>query len=187
MLETSANVQFNTSTNSPTVTAIDLDIQKNGTTTLTPQQFQIVGVSTQLDNVVISVTIVENGYFTTSNSSTPIPDFTYYQVQDGQIQFVHNGTQLPNMTLTVSDGSGVPVAFTPLVHFFNTDNPANPAVPVEAVVGGAIGAVAVTAAVGATALGIIKYRQHKEREEERNQQTPDLKSVANPLQMPTTH
>jgi hypothetical protein len=185
--ETAANVQFSTSTIAPTVAAIEIDIQKNGTTILTPQHFQIISTATQLDNVVISVTSVESGYFTSGNSSIPISDFTYYQLQDGQIQFVHNGTQLPNMTLTVGDGSGVPVAFSPLVHFFNTDNPANPAVPVEAVVGGAIGAVAVTAAVGMTALGVIKYRQHKEREEERNQQTPDLKSVANPLQVPTTY
>jgi hypothetical protein len=91
------------------------------------------------------------------------------------------------MTLTVGDGSSAPVAFSPLVHFFNTNNPANPEVPVEAVVGGAIGAAAVTGAVGMTALGVIKYRQHKKREEERNHSTPDLKSVANPLQMPTTH
>jgi hypothetical protein len=179
-----ANVQFNINTITPVVSAIDIEIQKNGTATLTPQQFQIISPVSQLDNVVISVTSVENGYFTSGNSSAPISDFTYYQLQDGQIQFVHNGTQLPNMTLTVGDGSGVPVAVTPLVHFFNTDNPANPAVPIEAVVGGAIGAVAVTAAVGMTALGIIKCRQQKEDEAERNYQTPDLNSVAHPLQVP---
>ena len=148
--------------------------------------YRVAPTATQLDNVVISVTSVENGYFTTGNSSTPISDFTYYQLQYGQIQFVHNGTTLPNMTLTVGDGSAAPMAFSPLVHFFNTDNPANPVVPVEAVVGGATGAVAVTAAVGMTALGVIKYRQRKGREEERNHQTPDLRSVANLLQMPTS-
>ena len=169
------------------VTAININIQRNGAITLTPQQFQINASATRLDNVVISVASIENGYFTTINSSTPISDFTYYQLQDGQIQFVHNGTQLPNMTLTIGDGLGVPVTFSPLVHFFGADNPANPAVPVEAVVGGAVGAVAATVAVGATALGIVKYRQHKKREEERNYQTPDLRSVASPLQMPATH
>ena len=114
-------------------------------------------------------------------------DFTYYQLQNGQIQFVHNGTMLPNISLNVGDGSGLPVSFSPLVSFFNTNNPDNPSVPVEAVVGGAVGALAATAAVGMTALGLVKYRQNQERKEERDRRTPDLKAVANPLQMPSTH
>jgi Cadherin-like len=185
--ETPANIQFNITETTPIVTAINIDIQKNGTTTITPQQFQITGVGTQLDNVVISVTSIDGGYFTTRNDTAPLTDFMYYQVKDQQIQFIHNGTTLPNMTLTVGDGSAAPVAFSPLIHFFNTENPNNPAVPVEAVVGGTVGAVAVTAAVGMTALGVIKYRQHKKREEERNHQTPELRAVANPLQMPTAN
>nr|WP_314628497.1 cadherin-like domain-containing protein [uncultured Noviherbaspirillum sp.] len=182
--ETPVSIQFNVSETTPVVTAINFDIQKNGTTTLTPQQFQITGVGTQLDNVVVSVTYVEGGYFTTRNDTAHLADFSFYQVKDAQIQFVHNGTTLPNMTLTVGDGSAAPVAFTPLVHFFNTDNPNNPAVPVETVVGGAIGAVAVTAAIGMTALGVNRYRQYLEEEEERNDQTPELRAVANPLQVP---
>ncbi|RZM21736.1 MAG: hypothetical protein EOO88_31740, partial [Pedobacter sp.] len=39
--ETVANVQFSTTTTTPAVTAIDINIQKNGTTTLTAQQFQL--------------------------------------------------------------------------------------------------------------------------------------------------
>ena len=182
--ETSANVQFSTGAISPTVNAINIDIQKNGTTTLAPQQFQIVDIDDQLDNVVISVTAINNGYFVIRNSSTPITDFTYYQLQNGQIQFIHNGTTLPNMTLTIGDGSAAPVAFTPLVHFFNTDYPGNPVVPVAALVGGAVGAAAVTAAIGMTALGVSRYRQHREEEQERNYQTPELRAVANPLQVP---
>ena len=185
--ETPANIQFNITKTAPIVTTINIDIQKNGTTTITPQQFQITSIGTLLDNLVISVTSIEGGYFITKNDTTPLTDFTYYQVKDEQIQFVHNGTTLPNMTLAIDDGSGAPVAFSPQVHFFNTDNPNNPSVPVEAVVGGAIGAVAVTAAIGITVLGVSRYRQHLEEKEERNYQTPELRAVANPLQMPTAN
>ena len=166
--ETPANIRFNISETTPVINAINIDIQKNGTTTLTPQHFQISGVGTQLDNLVITVTSIEAGHFAVENILAPITDFTYYQVRDEQIQFVHNGTTLPNMTLTVGDGSAAPVSFSPLVHFFSADNPGSPSLPVEAIVGSAVGAVAVTAAVGMTALGVIKYRDQQKGEEDLN-------------------
>ncbi len=182
--DTAANIQFSINQSTPIVTAINIDIQQNGTTTLTPQQFQINGTASLLDNVVFSVTSVQGGYFTTGNSSAPIADFTYYQVQTGQIQFVHNGTTLPNITLSIGDGSEAPVSFSPLVSFFGTNNPDNPSV---SVVGAVAGAVATTAAIGMAATGIIQYRKNKERNEERARKVPDLKTVANPLQAPSTH
>jgi len=57
--ETAANVQFsNTTGSTPIVTGINLDIQFNGTTTLTPQQFQITDADTKLNDVVISVSSI---------------------------------------------------------------------------------------------------------------------------------
>ncbi len=133
--------------------------------------------------MVISVTSVQGGYFSLVNTSTPISDFTYYQLQNEQIQFVHNGTALPQITLSVGDGSGEPVLISPLVSFLDTNNPNAPSVPLAAVIGSVVGITVFAAAAGMAAFGIFKWRREQEREEKQAHLTPELKAVANPLQV----
>ena len=183
ILNSPVRIDFSTNQSMPVVSNITFSIRISGTTILNATQFQIMDTGTPLDNVVISVTSVQGGYFSLVNTSTPISDFTYYQLQNGQIQFVHNGTALPKITFSVGDGSGQPIPVSPLVSFFNINQSNTPSVPLAAVIGGALGAVAITAAIGLSAFGIFKHRQNQERKEKQTHQTPELKAVANPLQM----
>ncbi len=183
ILNSPVRIDFSTNQSMPVVSNITFSIRISGTTILNTTQFQITDTGTPLDNVVISVTSVQGGYFSLVNTSTPISDFTYYQLQNGQIQFVHNGTALPKITFSVGDGSGQPIPVSPLVSFFNINQSNTPSVPLAAVIGGALGAVAITAAIGLSAFGIFKHRQNQERKEKQTHQTPELKAVANPLQM----
>ena len=162
-LSAAVNVQFSTAESVVQVISIAFAIQPNGTTILNAPQFQINVTGTNLGNVVLSTLPIQGGCFTWVNdSSNCLPDFDYYALENGQIQFVYNGTVLPNITFDIGAGSGKSVLVRALVSFFNSPNPNNPSAFPVGVVAGVVGGVAGAIAVGFIArFGFFKYREHQ--------------------------
>ena len=119
-----------------------------------------------MSNMVISVEDVQGGYFRTAEGLLAT-DFTYYQLQTGQIRFVHQGDSLPNITLRVGSGSGKAVRISPLVQFFKTNDGAQSenSLPLGAIIGAVGGAIA----LGLTAAGVFKLHQHQKHVENKRQ------------------
>ena len=162
--ETPVTIRFNTIASVPQVQEINFVIQVSGQTVLTPDQFQITNVNGKLENVVLQVSSVQGGYFVSqANLTLPVKDFSYYQVKQGQILFVHNGTveEVPKVQLTVDDGSGQKVSISPLVTFFTVQSPnAEESVPIPLIVGVVSGAVVAAAVAG---VGLFCFRRAQNR------------------------
>ena len=98
-----------------------------------------------------------------ASANIKVKEFSYYQVTKGQIIFVHNGSadKVPEVQLTVDDGSGQKQSLSPLVTFFTVQTPnAEESIPIP-LIAGVVSGVAVAAAVAG--VGLFCYRRHRER------------------------
>ena len=105
----------------PIVTRNTLTISEGGTVILTDTANLLVTdeETTDPSQLVFTVTAVSGGQFElVNNSGVAITSFTQQQVNDGQVQFVHDGNQAaPTYSLTVSDGTGGSVVTSGTVTF----------------------------------------------------------------------
>ncbi len=145
------------------VQATNWTIQTQGTTLVSPQQFQINDVNGKPENILITVSQVQGGYFALqTNTTLPLTTFSYYQVKHQQVIFVYNGTDntVPQVTLTLDDGTNQSKTISPLITLFNLQGPTPEAsVPVPLIAGLVSGLTVVAALAG---FGLFKVRQHRE-------------------------
>ncbi|MBV1883104.1 MAG: hypothetical protein KUG82_15810, partial [Pseudomonadales bacterium] len=92
---------------SPTLVNNSYKLTSGDTTTISTNNISFLDADTTADNIVISVTGISQGQFELlSNAGVAITSFTQEQVNLGQVQFVHDGSESPPIySLTASDGS----------------------------------------------------------------------------------
>lgn len=81
-------------------------LSEGATTTLTSNQLRISDPDTPAADITVSVTSVTNGYFQLSDApGVSVTSFSLEAVQQGTVQFVHNGSEdAPVIGLQASDG-----------------------------------------------------------------------------------
>ena len=106
LLNQAIQVNFTLTNTSPSLISFQLAIPLGGTVNLTSTDIVLATTNSKLSDMIISVENVQNGYFAQiSAPDVPINEFTYYQIQTGQIQIVHDGNDQPiTFNISVSDG-----------------------------------------------------------------------------------
>ncbi len=155
-------VNFTLTDNTPVLISFQLTIPPGGSIILTSSDIVVTTSNGKLSDVIISVENVQNGYFVQIDApNTPITEFTYYQIQTGQIQLVHTGGNEPiSFNITVGDGLKSSIPQSETVTLFGVAN--NPVTDIGMIAGVSI-AAGVIVAGGLAAFGFYRYT-HQQRE-----------------------
>ncbi len=162
----SVQVNFTLTDNPPTIIGFLLTPVTGNQLTLSTGNL-LVTADGKLTNLVFTVEGVQNGYFAQINApDVPISEFTYYQIQTGQIQLVQNNSAPIQFTITASDGLKSSVPTSQILDLFGT---ADDQVSKTGMIAG-LSISAGIMAVGSTAAlicGYYKRQQDRERKQEK--------------------
>ena len=100
-------ITVNSVNDPPAFITNQLTIDEGETVTLTAANLEVSDIDHLDTQLTISVDSVSNGMFVDKDSpTTEIASFTMQDIRDGEIQFVHNGSEnAPAYSLSVSDGT----------------------------------------------------------------------------------
>jgi len=101
------DVQYNNL--APSITANQITLNQGQRITLTTTNFNATDLDTSLpfSSIIFTVSNVQHGQFENATlPGTPITSFTLKNIQDGQVQFVHDNSKIvPSYSVVVSDGT----------------------------------------------------------------------------------
>ncbi len=91
----------------PVVVNNNLNLESGDTLTISTDNINFVDANNFASELTITVSNITNGQFELlSNAGTPVTSFTQADINNGLVQFVHDGTAIaPAYDLTVSDGT----------------------------------------------------------------------------------
>jgi hypothetical protein len=116
-------VNFTSTAATPVLVSFQLTLPNNGTVTLSTDNLMVTSTSGKLSDLMITVSNVQNGYFSQTGDPSEINQFTYYQVQTGQIQLTHQGGNNPlTFNIAVSNGLTSSVAQSETATLFDVTN-----------------------------------------------------------------
>lgn len=122
-----ADITYNTINDLPEVTANQITINEGQVVLLNDLALNLSATDeeTPNDDITYTVTSVTAGQFEQVDAvGVEIFSFTQKQVDDGEIRFVHDGTETePTYTLTVADGDGGEVVSEGTITFENVNDP----------------------------------------------------------------
>ncbi|MCX4026655.1 retention module-containing protein [Endozoicomonas sp. SM1973] len=109
----------------PQITANTLDINEGQTVVLNSANLAATDPETNDPALIFTVDTVQNGQFElVGNPGAPVTSFTQQQVIDGEVQFVHNGTDNPpSYNVTVTDEGGLTDTGAVAVNFTAVNEP----------------------------------------------------------------
>ena len=100
----------------PNITTNNIYIKQSQTVSLTINNISVVYED---DSLIFQITSISNGKFCSSETGMQLQNFTWNDLVNNKIQFVHNGSMNPpNYTLVVYDGSDYSIPSSPQVTFF---------------------------------------------------------------------
>ena len=171
-LNGTANISFILSPGTLQVTNVAITIQPNATTILNIGDFNVISNSTRPGNIVVNVLPGDNtnGYFANvQDPKTPITEFTFYNIKNGKIAFVSNGTQLPSgVTVNVDDGINPPVVLNPAFSFSNKKNYPFPSFLLEDVAGGTAALIVLMFVVAAYVFWKYRFKPDQDKKRAKN-------------------
>jgi hypothetical protein len=138
-------VNFTSTAATPLLVSFQLTLPTNGTVTLSPDNLVVTSANGKLSDLVVTVSNVQNGYFSQTGDPTEVNQFTYYQVQTGQIQVTHQGGNNPlTFNIVVSNGLTSSVAESETATLFDT-TPGDSSEPTIKIIAGTSAGVSIFA------------------------------------------
>lgn len=134
IFDVNANINFTSKITSLSIRSVDLQLSVFSSQNVLSSAIQFSSLNGKSQNVVITVIDSINGYFSDAITLEPISNFTFYDLQNGEITFFTSGQGTPNVTLSFDDGTGQIQYVSVLITVFSVSEGSHP-VPPSVIVG----------------------------------------------------